>query len=230
MQTIKGKLTFISLFNPVELITAEGVTDLRDHLWKLFTDLNGVKASMKHTMNSIEICADDESDSRLKFERDHSNKSLLMLLTKEPDWGFSNLAAYIPDMLERLNGMQVIVTLTEHSIKIENDPDEKVFELNYTRDNSCKIPDDKVMEICKPGTGDCCIFLTMSGGMGWSCEKFNSSMAGILLKRHSEGSMRASRIGNCKIIGRIDAPEERNENIFLGDPRENIAPGPYDDF
>ncbi len=217
MQTLKGKLTFISLFHPVELITTEGIVDLRDHLWKLFTDLNGVKASLKQTMNSIEIYADDESDSRLKFERDHGNKSILMLLTKEPAWGFSNLAAYIPDMLERLNAMRVIVTLTEHSIKIENDPDEKVFELNYTHDNSCKVPDDKVKEICKPGTGDCCIFLTMSGGMGWSCEKFSGMLTRTLLQRHAEGTMRASRIGNCKIVGRIDAPEEKIGKQAKGD-------------
>ncbi|MDD4922620.1 MAG: hypothetical protein PHS30_09125 [Bacteroidales bacterium] len=202
METLTGKLEFISFFHIIKV----GDKDLRDYLWKLFTDLNGVKASMKQTMNCIEIYADDESENHLKFERDHGNKSLLILLTKEPAWGFSNLAAFIPDMLQRLNGMQVIVTLTEHSIKIENDPGEKVFELKYTDGNSCRISDDKVMEICKPGTEDCCIFLTM--GRGWSCEKFNSSMARLLLQRHAEGTMRASRIGNCKIVGRNDPSPE----------------------
>jgi len=78
------------------------------------------------------------------------------------------------------------------------------FELKYTGDgNSCKIPDDKVREICKIGEVDCCIFCTV-GGNGFNCEKFNSYLSRVLLDRHSKGDMRASRIGNCKITGRIE--------------------------
>jgi multimeric flavodoxin WrbA len=99
--------------------------------------------------------------------------------------------------------MQVILEYDDQSISIKHDETEKVFELNYTNGNSCKIPDDKVKEICKIGQSDACIFCSVSGG-GFECQKFDSFMSRMLLDRHSKGTMNASRIGNCKIVGRID--------------------------
>ena len=119
-------------------------------------------------------------------------------------FGFSNIGSYLPDMMQRLNGMQVIIEFNDTYISIRHDENEQVFELKYTGDgNSCKIPDDKVREICKIGEVDCCIFCTV-GGNGFNCEKFNSYLSRVLLDRHSKGDMRASRIGNCKITGRIE--------------------------
>jgi len=197
-KTLVGKLEFISFFHPIKIDDL----DIREHLWKFFYDLNGVQASMKQTMNSIEIYSDVKSEYKVKFEKDNENKSLLILLSKEPKFGFSNLCAYIPDMLKRLNGMQVIVNITKDSIKFENDPEEKVYELKYTRNNSCEIPDDKVKEICKIGEKDCCIFCTVDAD-GFLCEKF-SSLGENLLHKYAEGTMRATRIGNCKIVGRTE--------------------------
>jgi hypothetical protein len=34
------------------------------------------------------------------------------------------------------------------------------------------------------------------------CEKFNTPMARILLNRHHEGTMNATRIGDCAVTGR----------------------------
>ncbi|MFA5154549.1 MAG: hypothetical protein WC554_18540, partial [Clostridia bacterium] len=110
--------------------------------------------------------------------------------------------AYVPDILQRLNGMQVIVEFDNEYISICHDETETVYEINYTEGNSCKIPDDKVKELCKIGEVGCCIFVTV-GSNGFMCEKF-SSTARTLLDRYSKGNMRASRIGNCKIIGRIE--------------------------
>jgi hypothetical protein len=200
LKIIKGKLRFISLFIPIELTTDDGILDLRDNIFKLFADINDKPVTMTNTMNSIEICVDKKSEYHMKFEKNDEKESLLILLTKKLEFGFHNLGAYLPDMLQRLNGMQIIVSIDNNSIRIENDPLEQVYEIYYTHNNSCKISDDKVKEICKIGEKDCCIFCSISGN-GFECQKF-SNVATILLDRHSRGTMRASRIGNCKIVGR----------------------------
>lgn len=201
MKTLKGKLEFISFWHPIKLITNDGELDLRTEYFRVFTNLNGKKTSMKEGMNDITIYADENSEYQMEFEK---NDTIFMMLDKINGLGWSNINAYLPDMLQRLNSMQVIVEIDDAHIGICHDENEKVFELKYTGDgNSCKIPDDKVKEICKIGETDCCIFCAV-GRDGFSCEKFNSYMSRILLDRHSKGEMRASRIGNCKIIGRID--------------------------
>lgn len=205
MTTLKGKLEFISFWNPIKLETENGIVDLREAYFQVFNSLNGKKCSMDGKMNSLKILADETSDRVMKFERNEKEDSILMLLEiPEPGWGMSNLGAYVPSMLERLNGMQVIVEYDNESISIKHDETEEVFEIKYTGGgNSCKVSDDKVKEICKPGTENACIFLS-AGPDGFECQKFNSPMARILLDRYSNKTMRASRIGNCKIIGRIE--------------------------
>lgn len=213
MITIKGKLEFISLWNPIRLDIGTTELDLRTDYFRIFTNLNGKKASMSGEMNGIKIFADETSDRVMNFEiekdtiNSHNDKILMILKNDGKEWGFSNLGAYIPDILQRLNGMHVIVEYDDKSISICHDETEKVYELNYTHINSCKIPDDKVKEICKIGESDCCIFVT-AGSNGFMCEKFNY-MASLLLERYSQGTMRASRIGNCKIVGRIDDKEDK---------------------
>ena len=202
MKTLKGKLEFISFWNPIKLITESEELDLRDEYFQVLENLNGKSASIDYHMNNITIHADKNSEYDIKFEKDDLKDTILMILDKRNNFGFSNLNAYIPDMFQRLNGMQVIVTVNDQSIGIEHDETEKVFELKYTHNNSCKVSDDKVKEICKIGKNDCCIFCT-AGSNGFMCEKFNSHMASHLLNRFSEGTMRANRIGNCKIVGRI---------------------------
>jgi hypothetical protein len=54
-----------------------------------------------------------------------------------------------------------------------------------------------VKEVCKPGTYDCCRYLTM-GAKGWSCEK-HSEFRPLLDQRVRAGTMRA--VGdNCEGI------------------------------
>ncbi len=205
MTKLTGKLEFISFWDPIKLETENGIVDLREAYFQVFNSLNGKKCSMDGKMNSLKILADETSDRVMKFERNEKEDTILMLLEiPEPGWGMSNLGAYVPSMLERLNGMQVIVKYDNESIGVEHDENEKVFEIKYTGDgNSCKVEDDKVKEICKPGQVDACIFLSV-GPDGFECQKFNSPMARVLLDRYSNKTMRASRIGNCKIIGRIE--------------------------
>jgi hypothetical protein len=213
MITLKGKLEFISFWSPIRLDVGTMELDLRDDYFRVFKNLNGKKATMDCGMNHIRIFADDASDRVVYFEikkdpiNPYNDKILMILNNVEGGWGMSNLGSYAPDILQRLNGMQVIVEYDDESISIKHDESEKVFELNYTHINSCKIPDNKVKEICKIGESDCCIFVT-AGSNGFMCEKFNY-MASGLLERYSKGTMRASRIGNCKIVGRIDAEEDK---------------------
>jgi len=200
---LKGKLEFISLFQPIKLFTNDGEIDLRKQYFKLFKKLNDVKSKMDCTMNSIEICADENSDKVVKYE---NNKDGILILLNNADgsFGMSNIGAYLPAMLQTLNGMNIIMTINDMGIKITNDPEEKVFELYYTRNNCCKIPDDKVKTICKIGEKDCCIFCSVS------CLKFDNPSARMLLERYSKKDMRASRIGNCKIIGRNENRESNS--------------------
>jgi hypothetical protein len=196
MKILKGKLKFISLFEPIML----DEIDLREYYFKLFEKLNGEKSKMDYSMNSIEISADENSDKVIKYEND-KNDILILLNNADGSFGMSNIGAYLPDILQRLNGMKVIASITDNSIKITNDPKEKVFGIYYTRNNCCKIPNDKINTVCKIGQEDCCIFIC-AGSDGFECLKFDSPSARMLLDRYSKKDMRASRIGNCKILGR----------------------------
>ncbi len=193
---LKGKLKFISLFHPIML----GKIDLRQYYFKLFENLNGVKTKMNYSMNSIEIIADETSDKVVKYENDKDG-ILILLNNSDGSFGMSNIGAYLPDMLQRLNGMKVIADITDKGINITNDPKEKVLGIYYTRNNCCKIPDDKIKTVCKIGEKDCCIFVSASSD-GFECLKFDSPLARMLLDRYSKKDMRANRIGNCKILGR----------------------------
>jgi hypothetical protein len=202
MTTLKGKLEFHSLFQPIKLFTPD---DLEIDLWifyqQLFDMLNDKKTSMIYDMNSIIIKGDENSEDNLKFKSE--NDTLLIILSKIDGFGMSNISSYLPDMLQRLNGMNVIVTIDDRYIKIEKDSTEEVYGLYYTDGNSCSVPDEDVKSICKIGEQDCCIFCSVTGS-GFECQKFNTSTARMILDRHSKGTMNATRIGNCEILGRKD--------------------------
>ena len=209
MTILKGKLTFISFWHPINLETEDGELDLRVQYFGTFRELNDKKASMTYGMNDLTILADAESEYEMVFECTNDTPELRdddtigMILKKSGEgWGMSNISAYLSDILQRLNGMQVIVECGEDSIAIKHDEAEEVYEIKYTRNNSCQIPTEDLTKVCKIGEADCCIFMSV-GSCGFECQKFDS-MASHLLKRHAEGTMKASRIGNCKIIGRIE--------------------------
>jgi len=199
MKTLTGKLEFISLIHSIKLINENSIIDLREYFFDIFSKLNDKKSKMEYTKDSIEFLIDDTSEYILKYEND--NKGLLILMQKIEGFGWSNVIYYLSSILEKLNGRQIIVNLNEYSIKIEPDNKENVYGLYYTNNNSCKIDDNKVKETCKPNTNDCCIFLTVSND-GFTCEKFNSPIARMLLDRYDKKQIRANRIGNCKILGR----------------------------
>ena len=209
MTTLKGKLTFISFWHPINLETEDGELDLRVQYFGTFRELNGKKANMKYGMNDLTICFDADSEYEMVFECTNDSPELRdsdsvgMILKKSGEgWGMQNIGAYLPDILQRLNGMQVIVDVDEDSIAIRHDETEEVYEIKYTRNNSCQIPKEDLTKVCKIGQADCCIFMSV-GSTGFECQKFDS-MESHLLRRHAEGTMNATRIGNCKIVGRVE--------------------------
>ena len=199
MEQLQGKLEFISLWDKIKLTTETDEIDLRDYYFKLFDHLNGKKTRMTHGMNSIEFSADENADRIIDYLND--GERIGISLRSEDKSSASNIGHYLPSTLQTLNGRNVVVSFTDSSIKISNNPDENVMGLYYTDDNTCKIPDEKVKEVCKIGTRDCCIFLS-AGAKGFSCLKFDTPSARMLLDRYSKKEMNASRIGDCKILGR----------------------------
>lgn len=155
---------------------------------------------MEYSMNSIKIFQDDNSDQIVEYKKMVKN-ILIILINADGSFGMSNIGAHLPDMLQRLNGMSVITTFTDNGFEIKQDPSEEVYGLYYTRNNCCKIPEEDVKRICKPGEKNCCIFLSI-GSDGFECLKFDTPSARMILDRYSKGEIRASRIGNCKILGR----------------------------
>jgi len=201
-----GKLEYLSMFKPIKLNQGGTHVDLRDYIFEVFSKLNGEKTTMLYSMEHIEFKKDYESKYAMKYENDGEN--LLMMLDVIDEFGFRNVGAYLPDMLQRLNGRNVLITATDDSIKIEDGPNnEHTFGVHYTNSNLCKIPNDKVKEICKIGEKDCCAFCVASGN-GFECAKFDTYMCRNLLGRIEEKTIRATRIGDCKLLGRI---EEENK-------------------
>lgn len=201
MKKLEGELQFLSLWHPIKLLDIDCKEfDLREIMWQVFRTLNGCPASMTGGMNEIDIHEDLESKRIMEFKME--GDGILIALT-EGNRGFTNLSAYLTDMLERLNSMEVIVTVGEKSIRFEHDTTQSVHELNYTDGNSCKLTDKEIHEVCKIGQGeDCCIFMS-AGSKGFMCEKFGF-FGRTLLDRYSKGDMNAGRVGNCKIVGRTD--------------------------
>ena len=196
---LKGKLEFISLWDKIKLTTETEEIDLRDYYFKLFEQLNGKKTRMEQDKNSIEFIADETADRVINYTND--GERIGISLESEDKVSWSNIGAYLPCTLQTLNGRDVVVSVTDSSIKITNNPDESVMGLYYTDGNTCKIPDEKIKTVCKIGTNDCCIFLS-AGAKGFSCLKFDTPSARMLLDRYSKKEMNASRIGNCAILGR----------------------------
>jgi hypothetical protein len=200
MKTLRGKLEFISLWRPIKLHTAEGTIDLRDEIFPLLTLWNGRKALIDYTKKHIIVGLSETTDGVLEFEH-VKEKEIISIIIKKPD-GFTNLGAYIPNTLQFLNGQYIDVDLEEDYFQIIG-AKQTLYGLYYTDGNSCKVPDEDVKNICQPGTTHSCIFLSV-GANGFQCEKFDSYMARQILYRYDEGTMRATRIGDCELLGRKD--------------------------
>lgn len=156
------------------------------------------RASLDYERDLFSLNLDDKSPLTLESPGDRVN------LINQEAFGFSSVDAYLDHALISLNARPVIVASEADRFTIQADSERETtaFRLRYTAPgNSCRIPEGAIREVCKVGTSDCCIFVTC-GPDGFRCDKFNPPTARYLLERYASGGMNASRIGDCRCVGR----------------------------
>lgn len=197
---LKGRLLYMGWFNRPWKLVMEGGAEI--DLWpiidKFLVSLNGKRANHERTRDGYTLSVDESSEFRLEYVTGQ-----YVFLQKTESFGKSNVHAYLDDALGWLSGRLVKVEIENgKQIKFTADKSEKVFGVYFTEEgNSCKVSSDAVKTVCRVGQHDCCIFLSACAD-GFHCEKFNSPLARMLLDRLAKGTIRASRIGNCAILGR----------------------------
>lgn len=199
MQKLKGRLLYMGWFNlPWKLMTDDGEIDLWPVIDKFLTSLNGKRADHKEERDGYALAADESSEFQFKYVPGE-----YVLLEKPEGFGMSNVHAYLDTSLGWLSGRMVEIEIEDgKQIKFTADKSEGVYGVYFVGDgNSCEVPSGAEKAICKVGQHDCCIFLSV-GADGFNCEKFNSQLARMLLDRLAKGNIRASRIGNCALVGR----------------------------
>ena len=198
MQKLKGRLLYMGWFNlPWKLVTDKGEVDLWPTIDKFLTSLNGKRAGHKHEQNGYTLSVDKSSEFLFRYVPGEQ-----VLLEKTDGFGMSNVHAYLNDALVWLSGRMVKIEIEDGKrIEFIADKSEDVFGVYFGSGNSCEIPDGAEKSVCKIGQSDGCVFLS-AGTDGFFCQKFNGPTARVLLDRLAKGNMRASRIGNCTILGR----------------------------
>jgi len=105
MTRLKGKLTFISLFHPINLEMEDGELDLRVQIFETFDELNGEKTSMDYGKNNIHIYADEKADKVMKFHHDDiEGETVLMMLDVPNAFGFKTLELIFLIFFKTLTG------------------------------------------------------------------------------------------------------------------------------
>lgn len=200
LQEFKGKLQYMGWFNlPWKLIMGNEQIDLWSIVDSFFTSLNGKNAKQEESLNGFVLSADENSKEQFEYI---PNKRVL--LNASDGFGFSNVQAYLDEALIRFSGRMVNIKVEDgKNIEFAVDKSEKVFGVYYVGEgNTCKVPKGAEKTVCKIGESDCCIFLSL-GSNGFRCLKFSGSpMAGVLLDRLAKGTIRATRIGDCALLGR----------------------------
>lgn len=198
MQKLKGRLLYMGWFNlPWKLMTDDGEIDLWPIINKFLTLLNGKRANHKQVRDGYTLSADETSEFKFKY-----TPGEYVLLEKSD--GMSNVHAYLDTALGWLSGRLVEIEIEDgKQVKFIADVSEEVFGVYFAGDcdPSCEVPRGAEKTICKVGQHDCCIFASVSAN-GFGCQKFNGPLARMLLDRLAKGNIRASRIGNCALIGR----------------------------
>lgn len=201
MQKLKGRLMFMGWFNlPWKLVTDKGEIDLWPVIDKFLTSLNGKRADHTHRLDGYTLAADESSEFLFTYI-----PGRCVLLEKLEGTGMSNVHAYLEEILGWLSGRMVEIEIEDgKQIKFAADKFESVHGVYFVGDgNSCGVPSGDEKTVCKVGQPDCCIFLSMgvgTKGPSFQCEKFNGSIARILLDRLANGRIRARRIGNCALL------------------------------
>jgi hypothetical protein len=202
VRKLKGRLQFMGWFNlPWKLVTDDGEIDLWPEVEKFFILLNGKRADHNRAIDGYTLFLDKKAEYEFCYKPDEQ-----VVLNNPDEFGMSNVHAYLESALGWLSGRLVEIEISETALKFTADKSEEVYGVYFSHNNSCKIPDGIEKTICKVGKTDCCIFLSVSSN-GFSCEKFNDYTARGLLDRLEKGNIRASRVGNCALLGRKEEAE-----------------------
>lgn len=200
MQKIKGRLLYMGWSNlPWKLVTDDSEIDLWPIIDKFLTSLNGKRANHEEARDGYTLFADDASKFQFKYI-----PGKYVLLEKLEGFGMSNVYSYLNTALGWLSGQLVEIEIEDGKrVKFTADTSEKVFGVYFVDEgNSCEVSSNVVKTVCKIGQHDCCIFLLVGGTDGFRCEKFSGPTARMLLDRLAKGTIRASRIGSCTLLGR----------------------------
>ena len=209
MKIFKGRLVYSGSWvnRPWALTQDHGlVIDIYTFIDEVLWKLNG-KFVSKHTNGEFySLRSDSKSKLRLQYEPDK-----LALLKKDDKSASSNIGSYLPEILTWLSGRSVRIEVSDTGFKIMANQSEKVFGVKFFGDgNMARVPLGAEVNVCKISQPDCCIFLTAQAD-GFACAKFSSLAQGLLV-RHFKGTIRASRVGRCAIIG------QEKKDQFLTSP------------
>lgn len=204
---IKGRLEYLGWRHPWNVFPTDdvgaelGPIDVKPFFWTFAERHKGQLCAQDHQRGCYVLKPDTASEMSLDFDIVGAG---ILLVRADGGFGFSNVSAYLDTALMFLNGQHVIFAPPGEEFRVAADTSHPVFGVKRHGDgNLCKIPTGKETEICKPGTPDCCLFLIMGGG-GFECAKFCPPTARMLLARKVEGSIRATRIGDCEVLGGPD--------------------------
>lgn len=199
---IEGVLEYLS-WNRYWSVTAEDrVADLAEHFWQVAQRLQDQPVNLDMKPGSFTLRADPASEWVLEFDEVGSG---IIIVRQGATFGFTNVLSYLEAILCNINAQEVIASIEDDSFTVFANPTTQasypgLMRPREVRGNSIPISDEIVKTRCGAGTADACIFITASAD-GFACEKFNGSLTRMLLDRKAQGTMRASRIGNCRIDG-----------------------------
>lgn len=199
----EGRLEYLGWFRPWLVTNAAGSFELNSVFWEVAERLKGKPTAMPLEPDNFGLRLDPSSEYDCLFAEVGS----AIIIKRREKFGFSNVTAYLSTMLCNLNGREIIAAVSDEGFTVFANPMETVpaiFRRNDDTGNSIGLNDEQVSTFCRPGTAEACIFLTASA-RGFECAKFADGLTRLLLDRKAEGTMRASRIGNCRCAGWEDA-------------------------
>ncbi|WP_454629670.1 hypothetical protein [Bradyrhizobium cenepequi] len=204
---IKGRLNYLGWAHPWnvtpqdELGSELGPFDIKPLFWTFADRWKDQLCDHDAESYGYELKRDDSSKYKISFAEIGAG---ILLTRADGGFGFSNITADLDGALMRLNGRHVILDTVDTSFKISADPDHPVFGVkHHGSGNYAQIPAGNERDVCKVGTTEACLFL-IAGSRGFECAKFSPSTARMLLRRKAENSIRATRIGDCEVTGRVD--------------------------
>ena len=200
MQEFKGRWLYMGWQNrPWRLEAGAGDVDLQPIIEKLLASMDGKLVRQEHLEGGGYVLSVDPS-SGWRFNHEG------LLLEKVVGWGGTNLFASLDTALCQLSGRLMKIEVEDgQQLKFAPDPSEEVFGVYFVDEgNSCEVPEGEEERICKVRQAGCCIFFSVMGD-SFRCEKFNAPTARMMLDRLAKGTVNATRIGNCTLLGRKDA-------------------------